>query len=112
MNDAPAADKLALGDVERTAVGGDVRPEQIHADGITGQLVSGRQVDPLDDAAVGRHVEQAPTLVEDQIATDGLPTQRGLRGTAVIRGRVTDLLDVNELVLASDPSRFTEAAAA
>jgi two-component system chemotaxis sensor kinase CheA len=47
---------------------------------------------------VGLVVDQILDIVEDQIAVAGAATQRGLAGTAVIRGRVTDLLDVHELV--------------
>jgi two-component system, chemotaxis family, sensor kinase CheA len=66
-----------------------------------------------DGRRVGLVVDQILDIVEDPIEVEGsLSSQRGLRGTAVIRGRVTDLLDVPELVEASAPGLFDGAAAA
>jgi two-component system, chemotaxis family, sensor kinase CheA len=51
---------------------------------------------------IGLVVDQILDIVEDEITVQSSTAQRGLSGTAVIRGRVTDLLDVRQLTGADD----------
>lgn len=63
-------------------------------------------VHAVEGKSVGLLVGRIVDIVEQEVRLDGRHERPGLLGSAVISGRVTDVLDVNELVIASDPARF------
>lgn len=66
-----------------------------------------------DGRRLGLVVDQILDIAEEEIAIDAsLAPQRGLLGTAVIRGRVTDLLDLPQLMDGSVPELHEDAVAA
>lgn len=56
--------------------------------------------------SVGLVVDRIVDIVEDAVAILRPATRAGVRGSAVIQGRVTDLLDVPDIIRGIDPSFF------
>ena len=62
--------------------------------------------------SVGLVVDNILDIVEEELDVQRKSEQHGLLGSAVVRGKVTDLLDVQGLVKSVDPSFFEDAASA
>lgn len=60
--------------------------------------------------SVGLVVGQIIDIVEEAVASEGHGEGHGILGSALVSGRVTDLLDVREVIEGAAPSFFAEAA--
>ena len=58
------------------------------------------------DRSVGMVVDQILDVVEETVTARQKSARKGLLGSAVIGKRVTDLLDLNEVIHAADESWF------
>ena len=56
--------------------------------------------------SIGIVVEQILDIVEETLTVRGQPSDEGVTGSAVVQGRVTDLLDVHGVIRRFDPSFF------
>jgi two-component system chemotaxis sensor kinase CheA len=61
---------------------------------------------------VGLVVEEILDIVEERVAAEAHPSERGMRGLTTVQGRVTELLDVPKLVRRYDPVLFARKEAA
>jgi two-component system chemotaxis sensor kinase CheA len=57
-----------------------------------------------NDRSVGLVVERIIDIVEEVVTVKRGANRKGVLGTIVVQNRVTDLLDVENVVLAADPS--------
>ena len=64
------------------------------------------------DNSVGLAVDNILDIVEDDMTSQRTSSQHGLLGSAVIDGKVTDLLDVESIVRANAPTFFDKTATA
>ncbi|MFN8547383.1 MAG: chemotaxis protein CheW [Candidatus Eisenbacteria bacterium] len=63
------------------------------------------------DRSVGLVVDQIVDIIDESVVLERRSNRPGVRGSAVIQGRVTDLLDVQWIIRTADPSFFEAAAA-
>jgi two-component system, chemotaxis family, sensor kinase CheA len=90
----------------RTMLGGAVA-EGADAEGPLQVVVSSER-----GRSVGLVVERILDIVEESVVINHRSTQKGLLGAAVIQGRVTDFLDVHDVIRDSDPTFFDQPDAA
>ena len=55
----------------------------------------------IDGRNIGLVVEEIVDIVEEQIVVERVGRRPGILGTTVLQGRVTDLLDVEAIVVSS-----------
>lgn len=65
-------------------------------------------VHTLDLRSVGLVVERILDIVEDDLSTRRPPSRKGVLGSIVVQGRVTEILDVDGTIRAQDPTFFVE----
>jgi two-component system chemotaxis sensor kinase CheA len=67
-------------------------------------------VHTLDRRSVGMVVERILDIVEDDLSTRRPASRKGVLGSIVIQGKVTEILDVDGIIRAQDPTFFAEEA--
>ncbi|MEZ4653723.1 MAG: chemotaxis protein CheW [Candidatus Eisenbacteria bacterium] len=79
---------------------------------------SSHEADPMpvvvyseDDRSVGLVVDRIIDIVEESVVLQRRSGRSGVLGSAIIQGRVTDVLDVRGLICKADPSFFEAVAA-
>ena len=82
--------------------------EQVTDEGDTMQVV----VYTENGHSVGLVVDNILDIVEERLTVQSKSSQGGLLGSAVVHGKVTDLLDVQALVRSVDPTFFEDTASA
>ncbi len=65
-------------------------------------------VHTLDLRSVGLVVERILDIVEDDLSTRRPASRKGVLGSIVVQGRVTEILDVDGAIRAQDPTFFAE----
>ncbi|MGO8720127.1 MAG: chemotaxis protein CheW [Acidobacteriaceae bacterium] len=65
-------------------------------------------VHTLDRRSVGLVVERILDIVEDDLSTRRPASRKGVLGSIVVQGRVTEILDVDGIIRTQDPTFFAE----
>jgi two-component system chemotaxis sensor kinase CheA len=66
----------------------------------------------LHSRSIGLVVDRILDTVEDAFEVQPVKSRDGVKGTVVVQGKATELLDLDEIIQIANPSLFTQLAAA